>query len=128
MSELTKEQIEAIDALAQKATKGPWMVDGHTCDFVEDMDNLKFIASIRNAWPRLRDLALEALRAREWWISVNDRLPYEDAERFIYLQSIPREKAQAFFWNHSSRTERRKAIDKARNEAMLAAKPEQDSK
>lgn len=36
-----------------------------------------------------------------------------DAERFRYLQSLPAHKAQAFFWNYTSRRERAKAIDVA---------------
>ena len=41
----------------------------------------------------------------------------KDAERFVFLQNLATEKAQAFFWNYTSRKQRAKAID----EAMLSA-------
>lgn len=41
----------------------------------------------------------------------------KDADRFRFLQNIPAEQAQAFFWNYQSRYQRAKAIDAA----MLAA-------
>lgn len=46
-----------------------------------------------------------------------------DAARFQHLQNLPVEQAQAFFWNHSSRKERSKAIDadRARLANELAA-------
>lgn len=40
-----------------------------------------------------------------------------DAECFAYLQNLPVEKSQAYFWNWKSRKQRRKAI----LSAMLAA-------
>lgn len=41
----------------------------------------------------------------------------ENAARFVYLQNIDPSKAQAFFWNYTSRKEREKAIDLAMLEA-----------
>lgn len=42
---------------------------------------------------------------------------YRDAARFRYLQSVPVTYAQAFFWNHTSKKDRVKAIDKAMHSA-----------
>ena len=44
----------------------------------------------------------------------------KDADRFRFLQNLPRVKAQAYFWNESSRKQREARIDKD----MLAANVE----
>lgn len=42
-----------------------------------------------------------------------------DAMRFRYLQNIEPLKAQAFFWNYTSRRQRKKAIDQAMKEEAV---------
>lgn len=76
---MTKDEIAAIDALAEKATKGPWTHShgalyapnekgyGHNvCDAdswnagLRNPDNAPFLAALVNSWPQLRDRALLA--------------------------------------------------------------------
>ena len=92
MAELTREQIEELDALSQKATPGMWFIAesarprsyeigpdaGGQCsvalmtnDGTGDPDNefgfrnADFITALVNAWPRLRNLAIRHVAMRE---------------------------------------------------------------
>ena len=86
---LTREQIEALDALAQKATLGPHHTrtlsmrgeallvigpndspQGCVRSLQMPQGDAEFFASLSNAWPHLRDLALASLERREGWVMV----------------------------------------------------------
>ena len=58
--------------------------------------------------------AVTALRAECERLRAQLTAAQKDAERFVFLQNIDPKEAQAFFWNISSRRERAKAIDAAR--------------
>lgn len=95
---MNRGQIEQIDALAKKATAGPWKTDfkligdllmsyqvgnsttgpGETVSVASarTVDH-EFITTLVNAWPQLRDLAMSALDDRK------------DAERLRYLGDEP---------------------------------------
>jgi len=88
---VTPKRIEELDALSQKATPGPWRAEpkrlmineqrGPIMSYLagnstsgegltvslgsERIADHKFVAALRNAWPELRDLALDGLRLRQ---------------------------------------------------------------
>ena len=87
--------------------EGPQLEDVTWCaDQINDDDTEYIRADVHRALlqsvTRERDRHMEAAKALE-----------KDAARFRYLQDLPASKAQAFFWNWSSRRERSRAIDSA---------------
>jgi len=73
-----------------------------TFKFVNDDDAKGYLW---NQWAAAtHDLAAANERLRE---------AEKDAQRFQYLQNLPKADAQAFFWNFDSRKQRAAAIDAA---------------
>ena len=101
---MNREEIERIDALAKKATPGPYFVASDDADDTTvhkdsglamidtgrcgdwpvlrlgEWPTTEFVAAVLNAWPTLRDAAL----AKDGWVNISERVPEEGDMVYVW--------------------------------------------
>ena len=94
--------LSELDALAEKATPGPWLFDVPAPPPAERLDNATFLVELRNAYPLLR---AEILRLREaleiragevaWLVEISDGA----SPQYLTLQHEPLSKWPPPTWS-----------------------------
>ena len=116
-----RDEIRALQRAVNKVRKFPTHTDG--CSRHQHMMADALADPKGRGYPMFVDEPLHCARTLYavllslWGARLEREAVDKDAARYRFLQGLHRVRAQAYWWNYSSRRERNKAIDKAILEA-----------